>query len=67
MKNLKVSYIVVLAVSLVLLVSGAALMFFASLGSGLGYLLSTVLLVFGAVFLCIASMIGRNKEEGADS
>ena len=70
MSNVKVGYIVVLAVGLILLAAGAALMFFASLGSGLGYLLAAVLLILGAIFLWIASLVGRNKkgkEEGANS
>ncbi len=62
-KSIRVGYIVVLAVAILLLSGGAMLMFFSSIGSGLGFLLATVLMIFGAVMLMIASLLSRNKKE----
>ncbi len=62
-KSIRVGYVVVLAVAILLLSGGAMLMFFSSIGSGLGFLLATVLMIFGAVMLMIASLLSRNKKE----
>lgn len=62
-KSIRVGYVVVLAVAILLLAGGAMLMFFSSIGSGLGFLAATVLMIFGAVMLMIASLLSRNKKE----